>query len=90
MNIFYLFRDSLWQKVPVIVGEHDHNTPVELVQEYYYNPEAPEKDLVVMEECAHAPFIGDPEKFNHEVLKVKQKYFSESYLNKQEFELASE
>lgn len=89
---FNLFDEVPVLRIPVqfIVGEHDYNTPAELVQEYYYYLEAPEKDLVVMEECAHAPFIGDPEKFNHEVLKVKQKYFSESYLNKLEFELANE
>jgi pimeloyl-ACP methyl ester carboxylesterase len=72
---FDLFRDVPSIEIPVwfIVGENDHNTPAELVEEFYQYVDAPEgKTLFVMEGVAHAPFMGDPERFNREVVRIKQ------------------
>jgi pimeloyl-ACP methyl ester carboxylesterase len=55
------------------VGENDYNTPAKLVEEFYQYVDAPEgKTLFVMEGVAHAPFMGDPERFNSEVSHIKQ------------------
>ena len=72
---FDLFRDVPSIPVPVwfVVGKNDYNTPAELVQEYYQFVEAPEgKTLIVMDEVAHTPFLGDPDRFNREVIQVKK------------------
>jgi pimeloyl-ACP methyl ester carboxylesterase len=71
---FDLFRDVPSIEVPVwfIVGENDYNTPVVLVEEYYRFVEAPEgKTLIVMSGVAHAPFMGDPERFHRELTGIK-------------------
>lgn len=72
---FDLFRDVPSIPVPVwfVVGKNDYNTPAELVQEYYQFVEAPEgKTLIVMDGVAHTPFLGDPDRFNREVIQVKK------------------
>jgi len=72
---FDLFRDVTSLEVPVwfIVGENDYNTPAKLVEEYYQFVEAPEgKSLIVMDDVAHTPFMGDPDRFNREVMQIKQ------------------
>jgi len=72
---FDLFRDVPSLELPVwfIVGENDHNTPAELVEEFYQYVDASEgKTLFVMDGVAHAPFMGDPERFNREVVRIKQ------------------
>lgn len=72
---FDLFRDVPFLEIPVwfIVGENDYNTPAKLVEEYYQFVEAPEgKTLIVMDDVAHTPFMGDPDRFNREVMKIKK------------------
>ncbi len=72
---FDIFRDIPIIQIPVwfIVGENDYNTPAELVEEYYRFVEAPEgKTLIVMDGVAHTPFLGDPDRFNREVVRIKQ------------------
>ena len=72
---FDLFRDVTSLEVPVwfIVGENDYNTPAKLVEEYYQFVEAPEgKSLIVMDDVAHTPFMGDPDRLNREVMQIKQ------------------
>ena len=44
-------------------GSADWTTPAFLVEEYYEKITAPEKDLVIMEECGHSPQTDDPEGF---------------------------
>lgn len=71
---FNLFRDIPYLEVPVwfIVGSNDYNTPVVLVQEYCEFVDAPQgKELIIMEGTSHAPFLGDPAKFNKEVVRIK-------------------
>lgn len=69
---FNLFEDIPVLEIPVwfIVGEREYNTPVALIKEYFIFLEAPEKHLIIMDDCAHTPFIGDPERFNREVINI--------------------
>jgi len=77
---FDIFREVPSLEVPAwfIVGENDYNTPAELVEEYYRFVDAPEgKALILMEGTAHAPFMGDPERFNRVVIRIKKSVLSE-------------
>jgi pimeloyl-ACP methyl ester carboxylesterase len=61
-------------EVPVYFfsGRQDYNTPLELVERYVENLIAPQgKQLVVFEDSAHTPFLGEPEKLNEEIIRVK-------------------
>ena len=72
------FRESISSlDVPVyfFTGRNDYNTPLALVEEYKELLHAPEKEIVVFENSAHTPFLGEPEKFRREVVRVK----SETY-----------
>jgi len=72
---FDLFRDFPSLELPVwfIIGNNDYNTPAVLVEEYYEFVNAPRgKELIIMEGTAHTPFMGDPERFNREVVRIKQ------------------
>ncbi|HMB98006.1 MAG TPA: alpha/beta hydrolase [Balneolaceae bacterium] len=74
-----LFSEVPELDLPVwfIVGENDYNTPAELVEEYYKYVYAPEgKHLIVMEDCSHAPFIGNPDRFNREIIQIKNALLS--------------
>jgi len=75
-----LFRLIPFLEVPVwfIVGSNDYNTPAVLVEEYYEFVQAPRgKELIIMENTAHTPFMGDPVRFNREVNRIKQAALSE-------------
>lgn len=75
-----LFRLIPSLEVPVwfIVGSNDYNTPAVLVEEYYEFVQAPRgKELIIMENTAHTPFMGDPVGFNREVNRIKQSLLSE-------------
>lgn len=69
---FNLFEDIPVVEVPVwfVSGERDYNTPVALVEEYHNFLRAPEKHLIIMDGCAHTPFIGDPKRFNREIVNI--------------------
>lgn len=58
-------------------GEKDYNTPLQAVKEYYQNLVAPKgKKLIIFEESAHTPFLGQPEKFDKELIRVKEETFN--------------
>jgi pimeloyl-ACP methyl ester carboxylesterase len=61
--------------IPVffIAGLHDYNTPHQLVKEYFEKIEAPVKELITFENSAHTPFLGEPEKFSREIIRIKYK-----------------
>jgi len=63
--------------VPVyfFTGKNDYNTPLQLVKEYYDTIRAPYKEVMVFENSAHTPFLGEPEKFSREVVRVKEQIF---------------
>ena len=72
INLFSTI-DSLNVPVYFFTGIKDYNTPHPLVKEYCKFLEAPlGKYLVCFEHSAHTPFIAESEKFNREVLRVKQ------------------
>jgi len=61
-----LFESVPKLDVPVyfIAGEHDYNTPSELVEQYYNELEAPEgKHLIWFDNAAHLPEFEDPNLF---------------------------
>jgi pimeloyl-ACP methyl ester carboxylesterase len=54
-------------------GRHDYITPLQVTQHYFELLEAPEgKKLVIFEQSAHTPFMAEAEKFNRELISVKQ------------------
>ncbi len=54
-------------------GRKDRNTPMELVEEYFDFLNAPAgKEIIVFENSAHTPFMAEPEKFNRELILVKE------------------
>ncbi|MEK6481028.1 alpha/beta fold hydrolase [Catalinimonas sp. 4WD22] len=61
--------------IPVffLSGKNDYNTPYQLVKEYYEILEAPMSELIVFENSAHTPFLGEPEKFSSEIIQIKAK-----------------
>lgn len=74
-NDYELFQEVPALDVPVwfIVGSEDRNTPAVLVEEYYEALEAPlGKYLLVMEGTAHAPFMGDSDRFNAQIHRIRE------------------
>ena len=72
---FNMFRDVPQIMVPIYFfsGALDYNTPLTLVEEYYADLDAHYgKQLVRFENSAHAPFMAEPEKFNRELVRVKE------------------
>ncbi len=59
-------------EVPVyfFIGKNDYTTPFTLVEEYHEIIDAPKKELVVFENSAHTPFLGETEKFYNEIIEV--------------------
>jgi pimeloyl-ACP methyl ester carboxylesterase len=57
-------------KVPMyyISGEADWTTPTTMVEEYYKSVKAPDKNMVVIKNAGHSPFIDQPKLF-HETVK---------------------
>ena len=73
---FNAFKDVPRLNLPVYFfnGRQDYNTPLPLVARYFETLDAPSgKQLVIFEESAHTPFIGEPEKFNLEMIRIKAK-----------------
>lgn len=57
-------------------GEKDYNTPLQAVEKYYQNLNAPKgKRIIVFRESAHTPFLGEPQKFKKELIRVKEETF---------------
>lgn len=81
-----LFEDSLWNinlnkqskeyKVPVyfISGESDWRTPTVMVEDYYKSVETPKKDMIVIKNAGHSPFMDNPEDFCKAVKTALSRY----------------
>jgi proline iminopeptidase len=71
-NEFNLIRQIPEVKIPVffISGAYDYNTPWPLVQRYYEQLQAPNKEFIKFEQSGHSPVFEEPEKFNKEVLRI--------------------
>lgn len=73
-----LFTEVTSLQLPVYFfsGKNDYNTPLQLVEAYFEQLDAPKgKKLIIFEASSHAPFMGEPEKFNKEILKVKEETY---------------
>jgi pimeloyl-ACP methyl ester carboxylesterase len=59
-------------QIPVylIQGKHDYNCPTELVQEYFNQISAPQKQLILFENSAHNPIFEESERFNEKVVEI--------------------
>lgn len=72
---FDAFRQVPELRLPVwfFNGRGDYNTPLSVLQDYFEKLEAPRgKELVVFEQSAHTPFLGEPERFVQELVRVKE------------------
>jgi pimeloyl-ACP methyl ester carboxylesterase len=71
-------KDVTQLRVPVYFfnGRNDYTTPLRVTQQYFEKIKAPMgKHLVVFDRSAHTPFMGEPEKFNQELVKVKNETY---------------
>lgn len=68
-------RDMPEIKVPIYfcAGRYDYNTPSELIEKYYNNIKAPDKELIWFEESAHFPHFEEYEKFTELIIRIKNK-----------------
>jgi pimeloyl-ACP methyl ester carboxylesterase len=74
---------NMFQEVPQLLlpayffsGAGDYNTPIQLVEEYVAALDAPYgKRMVMFEKSAHNPFMGEPERFNLEMVRVKEETY---------------
>lgn len=46
-----------------IAGESDWTTPRVTAEQYYKDIEAPDKDMIIIKDAGHSPFVDSPEKF---------------------------
>jgi len=75
---FDAFKEVTELQVPVYFfsGRNDYNTPLELVRRYFEVLKAPkDKQLIIFENSAHTPFMKEPEKFNMEMVRVKEETY---------------
>lgn len=66
-------------QVPVYLfqGRGDYNTPLDATRKYYDHLESPNgKQLVIFEHSAHTPFLAEPQKFTHELIRMKQETYN--------------
>lgn len=71
-------EDVPQMRVPVYFfnGRNDYTTPLQVTRRYFERLEAPMgKHLVAFDQSAHTPFMGEPEKFNQELVKVKKETY---------------
>lgn len=70
-----IIKDIPEVKVPVYfcVGRYDYNTPSVLIEKYYKELVAPEKEFIWFEESAHFPNFEEPEKFAETAVRIKKK-----------------
>lgn len=62
--------------IPVIFisGKHDYNTPIPLVEKFYTNIDAPQKELITFENSAHLPQLEENKLFNEAIINIKSVY----------------
>lgn len=68
-------RDIPEVRVPIYfcAGRYDYNTPSELIQNYYNQIKAPDKELIWFEKSAHFPHFEEWEKFIELAIRIKNK-----------------
>lgn len=80
----YATHVNLMEKIPsleipvfFLTGENDYNTPMKLVKEYHNLLDAPCKKVIVFDNSAHTPFLGENEAFNRTVIRIKHAVLDE-------------
>lgn len=70
-----LRKDYPKLEVPVyfLLGKHDLNAPVSLVEDYYEKLEAPEKEIIWFEHSGHNPWINEPDRFVEVVQQLTER-----------------
>lgn len=63
---------ELTDSVPLyyIQGDCDYITPTDMVQNYYDSIDIHSKDMVIIENTGHTPFLDNPESFCHKVKEL--------------------
>jgi pimeloyl-ACP methyl ester carboxylesterase len=75
-----IFDEAAHFSIPIYFfsGANDRNTPLKLVEDYYLSLDAPAgKELLVFENSAHTPFMAEPDKFNRELIRIKEETYSQ-------------
>lgn len=67
-----MYDYTLKYKVPVIIiaGDCDWTTPYSMTLNYFNNISAPNKELIIIENTGHIPFVDKPREFSKALLKV--------------------
>ena len=68
-------KDVPQLQVPVYFfnGRKDYTTPLQETRRYFEKLDAPMgKHLVIFDRSAHTPFMNEPEKFNQELVSIKE------------------
>jgi pimeloyl-ACP methyl ester carboxylesterase len=70
-----LRKDYPKLEVPVyfLLGKHDLNAPISLVEDYYEKLEAPEKEIIWFEHSGHNPWMNEPERFVEVVQQLAER-----------------
>lgn len=69
-----LRKDYANIEVPLyfLLGRHDINAPLSLVEDYYDIVQAPHKEIVYFEHSGHSPWLNETDKFVQEVRRIKE------------------
>lgn len=69
---FDLYEQGSQYEVPVyfIMGDNDWITPDDMAAAYYESVEAPDKNIILIENTGHSLFVDDPEVFDEAVRSV--------------------
>lgn len=70
-----LRKDYPKLEVPVyfLLGKHDLNAPISLVEDYYEKLEAPEKEIIWFEHSGHNPWMNEPKRFVEVVQQIAER-----------------
>lgn len=70
-----LRRDYSKLSVPIyfLLGTHDINAPLSLVEDYYKKLDAPSKEIIWFEHSGHNPWINERERFAEVVQQIAEK-----------------
>jgi pimeloyl-ACP methyl ester carboxylesterase len=86
-------KDVPQLRVPVYFfnGRNDYTTPLQVTQRYFERLDAPMgKHLVVFDQSAHTPLMGEPEKFNQELVGVKKETYGKDNCSTEWIDLPGE
>lgn len=53
-----------------IMGKHDYHTPTAMVEQFYHQITAPQKELILFENSAHMPQLEEHQAFNQTLIRI--------------------